>query len=304
MPAPYSPFVFQIGSFALRWYSLLIVIGIFVAIWLTRREFARRGYSPDLVDDFAYLAVPLGIIGARLYHVFTTLDVYLRDPLAALQIWNGGLGIYGAVIGGVIGVYIMARRRNIPFALVLDAAAPGLIIAQAIGRWGNYFNQEIFGPPTDLPWGLYVDPAYRPPVLAEFERFHPTFLYESIWNLLVGLLLLWCSRRYWKMWRPGTLALLYVAGYSLGRFGLEFLKVDEVLHIGPLRFNILASGFALIVFGAWFLLWLRQAGTRPVPAGPLLEADKAERPSGSDRPAASEPVDSADRASERPAGSS
>lgn len=269
MPAPYSPFLIEIGGFQLRWYSVLIVAGIFLAIWLTRREFARRGYSPDLVDDFAYAAVPLGIIGARLYHVLTTLDVYLRDPLAALQIWKGGLGIYGAVIGGVLGVWLVSRLRRVPFAVALDCGAPGLVLAQALGRWGNYFNQEIFGPPTSLPWGLYVAPEYRPAIYAAAERFHPTFLYESIWNVLVGVLLLWCSRRFWRVWRPGTLALLYVAAYSLGRFALENLKVDDVLHLGPFRFNLLTSLIATIIFGAWFLLWLRRAGTQPYPVGPL-----------------------------------
>lgn len=268
MPAPYSPFV--IPGLPLRWYSTLIVIGIFVAIWLTRREFARRGYAPDLVDDFAYAAVPLGIIGARLYHVFTTLDVYARDPLAALQIWNGGLGIYGAVIAGALGVLLVARWRRVPFGVVVDSTAPGLILAQAIGRWGNYFNQEIFGPPTSLPWGLFVDPEYRPAIYAAAERFHPTFLYESLWNVLVGLLLLWCSRRFWRVWRPGTLALLYVAAYSLGRFALENLKVDEVLYLGGFRFNLFTSLFATIFFGAWFLLWLRRSGAQPYPVGPRL----------------------------------
>jgi prolipoprotein diacylglyceryl transferase len=270
MPAPYSPFLLDLGFFQLRWYSVCIVVGIALAIWLTKREFARRGYSPDLVDDFAYVVVPLGIIGGRLYHVFTTLDLYKDDWLAALQIWRGGLGIYGAVIAGTIGVAIVARWRRMPFTVVTDCIAPGLILAQAIGRWGNYFNQEIFGPPTDLPWGLYVDPAYRPAAYAAFERFHPTFLYESIWDLLIGLLLLWLSRRYWRTWLPGTLTLLYVAAYSFGRFLLENLKVDDVLMIGPYRFNLFTSGGAFLVFGIWFLIWLRRAGSRPFPVGPLL----------------------------------
>jgi prolipoprotein diacylglyceryl transferase len=255
---------------------VLIVIGIALAIWLTKREFARRGYAPSLVDDFAYAAVPSGIIGGRLYHVFTALDLYRDNWLAALQIWRGGLGIYGAVIGGALAVWIMARLRKMPFPVVVDCAAPGLILAQAIGRWGNYFNQEIFGPPTDLPWGLYVDLAYRPAQYALFERFHPTFLYESLWNLVVGLGLLWLSSRYWRVWRPGTLALLYVAAYSLGRFALENLKVDDVLMLGPYRFNLFTSLGATVVFGVWFLLWLRQAGRQPYPVGPLAPAPGTE----------------------------
>lgn len=270
MPAPYSPFLIDLGFFQLRWYSVLIVAGIAVAIWLTKREFVRRGYSAELVDDFAYVAVPLGIIGGRLYHVFTTLELYRDDWLGVFQVWRGGLGIYGAVIGGAIGVWIVAHWRRLPVAVALDAAAPGLVIAQAIGRWGNYFNQEIFGPPTTLPWGLFVDPPYRPAAYAAMERFHPTFLYESIWNLLVGLALIWLSRRFWRSWLPGTLALLYVAAYSFGRFWLENLKVDDVMLIGPVRFNLLTSGGAFLVFGLWFLLWLRRAGTRPYPVGPLL----------------------------------
>jgi prolipoprotein diacylglyceryl transferase len=275
MPAPYSPFLLDLGFFQLRWYSVLIVAGIALAIWLSKREFVRRGYPSELVDDFAYAAVPLGIIGGRLYHVFTALDLYRDDPLAALMIWRGGLGIYGAVIGGFLGVLLVARLKRIPFQVATDAAAPGLILAQAIGRWGNYFNQEIFGPPTNLPWGLYVDPPYRPAIYAAFERFHPTFLYESLWNLAVGLLLLWLSRRYWQRWLPGTLSLLYVALYSVGRFLLENLKVDEVLMIGPFRFNLFTSGGAALVFAIWFLLWLRRAGSRPYPVGPLQGGDAA-----------------------------
>jgi prolipoprotein diacylglyceryl transferase len=277
MPAPYSPYLLDLGFFQLRWYSVLIVAGIAVAIWLTKREFARRGYHPDLVDDFAYVAVPLGIIGGRVYHVLTALDLYRDDWLGVFQVWRGGLGIYGAVIGGALGLLIVSRWRKMPFTIAADSAVPGLIIAQAIGRWGNYFNQEIFGPPTNLPWGLYVDPIYRPAAYAAFERFHPTFLYESIWNLLVGLGLLWLSRRYWRSWLPGTLALLYVAAYSFGRFWLENLKVDDAMMVGPLRFNLLASGGAFLVFGIWFLLRLRRAGSRPYPVGPLL-ADPPPQP--------------------------
>jgi phosphatidylglycerol---prolipoprotein diacylglyceryl transferase len=269
MPPPYSPFVIQLGPLAVRWYSLLIILGIMLAVWLTRVEFRRRGYDPALVDTFALVCVPLGIIGGRLYHVLTTLDLYRDDWLGIFQIWRGGLGIYGAVIAGALGMALVARWQRVPIGVALDAAAPGLVLAQAIGRWGNYFNQEIFGPPTSLPWGLYVEEAYRPAAYAAIERFHPTFLYESLWNLAVGVALLWLSRRFWRAWRPGTLALLYVAAYSLGRFALEGLKVDDVLLLGPVRFNQIVSLAATLVFAGWFLLWLRQARRHPFPVGPL-----------------------------------
>lgn len=271
MPAPYSPYLINIGLFQLRWYSVMIIIGIFVAIWIARRELARRGYHPALIEDFAYVVVPFGIIGARIYHVLTELDMYRDNWLAAFMIWRGGLGIYGAVILGAVGVALMARLKRVPFMVVTDCIAPGLILAQAIGRWGNYFNQEIFGPPTTLPWGLYIEPEYRPAIYAAFERFHPTFLYESLWNVAIGILLLWCSRHFWRSWLPGTLTLLYVAAYSLGRFALENLKVDTVLHVGDFRFNLLASLTAFIIFGIWFLIRLSRANSRPFPVGPRFQ---------------------------------
>jgi prolipoprotein diacylglyceryl transferase len=290
MPPPYSPYLVEIGPYGLRWYSALIIAGIILAVLLARREFARRGYDPDLVEAFALAAVPLGIIGARLYHVLTSLDLYMENWPRAFEIWSGGLGIYGAVIGGAVGMAIVAWRRRVPLLVAIDCVVPGLILAQAVGRWGNYFNQEIFGPPTDLPWGLAVDPPFRPAAYAAAERFHPTFLYESLWNLAVGLLLLGLSRRYWRSWLPGTLALLYLATYSLGRFALENLKVDEVLHLFGLRFNLYTSLAAMVIFGLWFLLRLRRAGSRPFPVGSLLArpATTADAVPGADDP----PVDS------------
>lgn len=268
MPAPYSPFLIDLGFFQLRWYSVLIVTGIFVAIWLTKKQFALRGYDPELVDEFAYAAVPGGIIGARIYHVLTDLHLYRDDWTKIFRVWEGGLGIYGAIIGGAIGVWLIAHRRQVPVSVPIDSVAPGLIIAQAIGRWGNYFNQEIFGLPTDLPWGLFVDPAFRPAAFATVERFHPIFLYESLWSLGVGLLLIWLNQRHWRRWLPGTLALLYLTLYSLGRFGLEPFKVDDVLQIFNVRFNVFTSLGATLIFGLWLLLFLRRAGTRRYPVGP------------------------------------
>jgi phosphatidylglycerol---prolipoprotein diacylglyceryl transferase len=261
LPSPSSPIIFEAGPFALRYYGLCIALGIAAGTWLTSRELARKGYDPALALDALFFTVPLGFIGARAYHVATDYDLYTDDPFPGVfAVWNGGLGIYGAVIGGFIGVLIFARVRGISSLVFADAAAPGLILAQAIGRWGNYFNQELFGRPSNLPWAIEIAPENRPVDFADATAFHPTFLYESIWNLLVCLALLWIARRFADRLKNGDILLLYVSLYSVGRFFVEALRVDPAFLIGNFRGNLFVASILALTFALIF--FLRHSGPR------------------------------------------
>ena len=254
LPSPPSPIMFEAGPFALRYYGLCIALGIVVATWMAGRELARKGYDRELALDSLFFIIPPGFIGARAYHVLTDYDLYASDPWpGVIAVWNGGLGIYGGVIGGFIGLLVFSRVRNISALAFADAVAPGLVLAQAIGRWGNYFNQELFGRPSDLPWAIRIAPENRPENFANAETFHPTFLYESIWNALVCLVLLWVARRFARSLKDGDVFLLYVSLYSTGRFFMELLRIDPAFLIGgTIRGNLfvailLALGFAMIL---------------------------------------------------------
>ena len=255
LPSPPSPVIFEVGPFALRYYGLCIALGIAFGTWLTGRELGRRGYDGALALDALFFVIPLGFIGARVYHVLTDYHLYADDPFpGVLEVWNGGLGIYGAVAGGFLGVLLFSWYRGISALAFADAAAPGLVLAQAIGRWGNYFNQELFGRPSDLPWAIRIAPENRPAQFADATSFHPTFLYESIWDVLVCLALLWIARRFSERLMNGDLFMIYVCLYSVGRFFVETLRVDPAFLIGgSMRGNlfvssVLALGFALILF--------------------------------------------------------
>jgi len=254
LPSPPSPVLFEAGPFALRYYGLCIALGIVAATWLTGRELDRKGYDSALALDALFFVVPLGFIGARVYHIATDYGLYARDPIPGVfEVWNGGLGIYGAVAGGFLGLILFGWYRGVSPLVLADAAAPGVILAQAIGRWGNYFNQELFGRPSDLPWAIRIAPENRPTQFADAETFHPTFLYESIWDLLICLVLLWIARRFANRLRDGDLVMLYVSLYSVGRFFVETLRVDPAFLIGGStrgnRFvsSLLALGFAMIL---------------------------------------------------------
>ena len=264
LPSPPSPIIFEAGPFALRYYGLCIALGIAAGTWLTARELGRKGYDPALALDALFFVVPLGFIGARAYHVATDYDLYAGDPFPGVfAVWNGGLGIYGAVIGGFIGVLIFARVRDISPLAFADAAAPGLILAQAIGRWGNYFNQELFGRPSNLPWAIEIAPENRPAGFADATAFHPTFLYESIWNLLVCLALLWVARRFADRLKDGDLLLLYVSLYSVGRFFVEALRIDPAFLIGNFRGNLFVASILALTFA--LILFLRHSAPRKRP---------------------------------------
>ena len=258
LPSPPSPVVFQIGPFALRYYGLFIALGIALATWITARELTRKGYDGVLALDALFFVVPLGFIGARLYHVATDYELYARDPFPGVfEVWNGGLGIYGAVIGGFVGILLFARVRGISPLVLADAAAPGLVLAQAVGRWGNYFNQELFGRPSNLPWAIEISPENRPVGFKDAETFHPTFLYESLWDLLVALVLLFVARRFSERLKNGDIFLLYVCLYSVGRFFVETLRIDPAFPIGDVRGNLFVSSILALTFA--LILFLRHA---------------------------------------------
>jgi prolipoprotein diacylglyceryl transferase len=237
IPSP-SHGVWHVGPVPLRAYALCIIVGVLVAVWWGERRWVARGGRKGTVSEIASWMVPFGIIGGRIYHVVTTPELYFGHgghPLHALYIWQGGLGIWGAVLLGGVGAWIGCRRRGIALPPFADALAPGIVVAQAIGRFGNYFNQELFGRPTDLPWGLEIDPAHRPDGLAAEPTYHPTFLYESLWDLGVAALVIWADRRF--RLGHGRAFALYVAAYTLGRGWIEALRSDPAHHVWGLRLN-------------------------------------------------------------------
>jgi prolipoprotein diacylglyceryl transferase len=256
IPSP-SQGVWHLGPFPVRGYALCIILGVVVAIWMGERRWPARGGVRGQVSDVAIWAVPFGLVGGRLYHVVTDPARYFGrngDPMAALYVWQGGLGIWGAIALGGVGAYIGARRNGLIFPPLADALAPGIILAQAIGRFGNWFNQELFGKPTDLPWALEIpDVTKRPAGYEQFETFHPTFLYESLWDLGVLGLLLWADRRF-KMGH-GRVFALYVAAYCSGRVWIEALRIDpvEADDVFGLRLNVWTS-ILLFVLSTTYLV--------------------------------------------------
>ncbi|WP_035751817.1 prolipoprotein diacylglyceryl transferase [Parafrankia discariae] len=243
IPSP-SRGVVHLGPLPLRAYALMIVLGIIVAVAVTARRLRARGADPVIASEVAYWAVPFGIVGARIYHVVSSPEAYFGtdgDLLAVFEVWNGGLAIWGAVSGGALGAWIACRRMRVSFGLFADALAPGLALAQAIGRWGNWFNQELYGRATDVPWAVRIDPAHQ--MIPGVATYHPTFLYESLWNLAVAGVLLLVDRR-WRLGR-GRLFFLYVALYTIGRLWIEALRIDTAEKILGLRVNIWVS---IVVF--------------------------------------------------------
>jgi prolipoprotein diacylglyceryl transferase len=283
-----------IGAFPLRAYALCIIAGIIVALIIATRRWQARGGTADSMELMVVVGVPFGIVGARLYHVITDYQLYFgqgRQPLNALKIWEGGLGVWGAIAFGLLGGYLVARRRRIAFPAVLDAIAPAILVAQAIGRLGNWFNQELFGRPTTLPWGLEIAPQYRPADYAQFAAFHPTFLYEMLWNLAAAVLLVWLDRRF--RLGHGKVFALYVMLYCGGRFWIEALRIDTVNEIGGFRLNNYTALIGFIVALVW-LIWLirNRPGREQIVEGiglsaePAVAASTAEMTSGDDAGAA------------------
>ncbi|MCC5953980.1 MAG: prolipoprotein diacylglyceryl transferase [Acidimicrobiia bacterium] len=245
IPSPSSSQL-ELGPLSLTAYGLMIALGVLAAVWLARRRWADRGGDPDDIVTVALWAVPAGLVGARIYHVITDWPKYFPDrPLDAFAIWEGGLGIPGGIALGLVVGVIVARRLGMRLPVGLDVVAPCLPLAQAIGRWGNWFNQELFGRPTDLPWALQIDAINRPEGFREFATFHPTFLYESLWNLALVAVLLLVDRR--RVLRPGNLFVLYIGGYFLGRLWVESLRIDTASLILGVRVNIWMSLVMLAV---------------------------------------------------------
>lgn len=241
IPSP-SQGVWHLGPFPLRAYALCILIGIFIAAWLTTKRAVKRGATSDQVFDVTFIAVIFGIIGGRLYHVISSPRPYFGEggnPIKALYIWEGGLGIWGAIALGALGAWIGCRRVGLKFSTYADAVAPALLIAQAIGRLGNWFNQELFGKPTTLPWGLEIDDAHLPAGFESGTLFHPTFLYELIWCLLAAALILWLDKI--RTFKPGQVMWLYVMVYTVGRLWIESLRIDTAELVFGLRVNIWTS---------------------------------------------------------------
>ena len=261
---------FFIGPIHVRFYGIILMLGAVAGAWLATREAKRRGYDPEIVWDLLTYLLIGGIIGARLWHILTpppssgiTAGWYLKHPLDASAIWKGGLGIPGAVIGGIVVLFFYTRKRKLNFAEWTDIVAPCLALGQAIGRWGNFFNQELYGAPTSLPWKLYIDPAHRLAGFSDVEYYHPLFLYESIWNLGNMFLLLWISRRFGDRLQKGDLFLIYLIVYPIGRFLLDFLRLDASRVAG---ININQTVMAVVaVLSVAALLWRhrRQASLAP-----------------------------------------
>ena len=266
-----SPVVaaWHIGPLTLRAYALCILAGIVVAVWITGRRLVDRGGTAEQALDVAAWAVPFGIVGGRLYHVITTPQPYFGEggqPVRALFIWQGGLGIWGAVALGALGAWIGCRRNGVRFLDFADSAAPGVAVAQALGRWGNWFNNELYGRPTDVPWALTIhewdqgaghavrDASGNPIVLGTF---HPTFLYESLWCLVLALLLVLADRRF--SLHRGQVFALYVAGYPVGRIVFELMRSDTANKIFNVRVNVWTSILVFLLGVGLFALFARRA---------------------------------------------
>ena len=262
IPSPPSSEI-SLGPFPLRAYAMAIIAGVFIAVFIAERRWVARGGSRGVIADVAVVGVPAGIVGGRIYHVLTSWQQYADSPVDALKVWEGGLGIPGGLVGGVIGGLLVARRRGMRASALLDCAAPGIAVAQAVGRLGNWFNQELYGRPTDLPWALEIDAEHRPADLIDQPTYHPTFLYELLWNLVVAAVVVAAERR-WAL-RRGRAFALYVALYSAGRFVIEGIRIDPANSVGGLRTNEVVSIVAFVL-AAGYLVATRARGTddRPV----------------------------------------
>ncbi|HEX2143113.1 MAG TPA: prolipoprotein diacylglyceryl transferase [Glycomyces sp.] len=261
IPSP-SESVWHLGPIPIRAYALALIAGIVAACWITEARMRSRGAPKWAVLDIAVWAVPFGIVGGRLYHVFTSPDAYFGadgDPWKILAVWEGGLGIPGAILLGGVGVWFACRQLGLPFTMVADSIAPGLPVAQAIGRLGNWFNQELYGKPLDTWWAVAIDQSHRIPGFQQYATFHPTFLYEALWNVGVAIVV-WLADRKAKFGAARAFA-LYVALYGVGRFWIEGLRIDPAQAFAGLRLN---QWMSVIVIVAAVIYLIRVRGTRQV----------------------------------------
>jgi prolipoprotein diacylglyceryl transferase len=265
--------VYYIGPLPLHVYGLMLAIGVLAATRIAEIQWTHAGHKASDIAEIAVGIVIGGVVGARVYHVMTDYQLYTHDWVKALKIWDGGLSMWGVLGGGIIAVVILTRRRHYDTVGIMDALAPGIVLAQAIGRWGNYFNQELFGTPSKLPWALEIDPGKRPAGYLQYATFHPTFLYESLYCLAIFGFLMWASRHV-RLYR-GQMAALYIALYTFGRFWFENMRIDPAHHIGWLRINAWVSLCVFIIAVVWFVLAGRSgAGEEHGGVGP--EPDRSE----------------------------
>ncbi len=269
---------FSLGPLTFNYYGLCIALGVLAAVEIARRRWEARGGDPDEITSIGTVGVPAGLLGARIYHVITDWKMYTDNPIDILKIWNGGLGIPGGLLLGIAAGAWQARRKGITGDRlwdITDAIIPGIPVAQAIGRVGNWFNQEIFGGPSDLPWALEVDPQFRPAGFAEFETFHPAFLYEALLNLALAAGLILVDRR--KVLKRGQILPLWIAGYGVLRFIIESIRTDFASQILGIRVNHWISAIAVIVGVLWFLQMRSKDSndTRPIESFEDLAADDA-----------------------------
>ena len=277
IPSPSQSYL-EIGPLSLRAYGLMIALGVIAAVWLSQVRWEARGGDRDDINSLAVWCVPAGLIGARVYHVFTDwrFDEGWAEPF---KLWEGGLGIPGGMAAGVlVGVWII-RRRSWDRPSMVDAIVPGLPLAQAIGRWGNWFNQELFGGPSDLPWALEIDERHVPRGYSGVETFHPTFLYESLWNFGLVLFLIWVDKT--KKLRAGALLAVYALGYLTVRLWLETVRVDHATEIAGVRVNIWMSIVGIVIAGGWLLLRGRRPET-DTEASDEGESNDADEPHDAD----------------------
>jgi phosphatidylglycerol:prolipoprotein diacylglycerol transferase len=276
------PTGFQIGPLTIHFYGIILMIGALAGGYIGTIEARRRGHNPEIVWDGLIWVLIGGIIGARLWHIFTppqsmveqgiTTGWYLTHPLDALAVWRGGLGIPGAVIGGMIALYWFCKRNKFEFLVWADIAVPGVALGQAIGRWGNFVNQELYGAPTTLPWAVHIDPQYRLPGFEGVETYHPLFLYESLWSLLNLGVLLYLGRKYKDWLKPGDLMLAYLIIYPAGRFAFEFLRLDAS-YVGGINANQALMAVAALASAA-LLIWRHRK--REGPAAPAEQSSSDE----------------------------
>jgi len=272
IPSPSSG-TLDLGPLTIHMYGLMLLAGIGAAIWLGGRRWVAQGGDMDLIFRVTIWGVGFGIVGARLYHDITSWDE-VPDPKwrGVFAVWEGGLGVWGGIALGVLVGAVIARRSGVSVTRLMDAAAPGLLLAQGIGRIGNWWNQELYGKPTDLPWGLEIDEAHRPAEYLGFATFHPTFLYELLWDVAGVAFLIWVGSRF--RIRPPALFALYVSWYTFGRFFEELLRVDPSHHIAGLRLNAWISIICFVASTAFFVWWQlvrpRREGRRT--AGPKRPA--------------------------------
>ncbi|MET8943491.1 prolipoprotein diacylglyceryl transferase [Streptomyces sp. NPDC004542] len=302
IPSP-SRGVIHLGPIPLRGYAFCIIIGVFIAVWLGNKRWVARGGRAGTVADIAVWAVPFGLVGGRLYHVITDYELYFsegRDWVDAFKVWQGGLGIWGAIALGALGAWIGCRRRGIPLPAYADAIAPGIAFAQAMGRWGNWFNQELYGRETHLPWALHITSSEGGRVPGYY---HPTFLYESLWCVGVGFLVIWADRRF-KLGHGRAFA-LYVAAYCVGRGWIEYMRVDDAHHILGLRLNDWTAMLVFLLAVVYMVVTAkkrpgREAVVEPADTDGSAEGEAEAEGEGDDKGQADTAADGEDKAATEP----